>query len=55
MKTLNSLYNDITLVYDLGNKTWTTDTRRLYNDVVIVNNKTYAGSSISASIVEANV
>jgi hypothetical protein len=52
---MNSPYNDLVLVYDLWHKTWTTDTNRLYNDVVIVNNKTYAGSSIDCSIKELNV
>lgn len=52
LKTKNSLYNDTTLVYDLENKTRTTDKWKLFSDVVVVWNKTYAWSSINASIIE---
>jgi len=43
------------LIYDIENTTWTTDTRKYYNDIITVNNLTYAGSSLSNNIIQDNI
>ena len=55
LKTQWALYNDTVLIYDIENTTWTTDTRKYYNDIITVNNLTYAGSSLSNNIIQDNI
>lgn len=47
-------YNNTVLIYDIWNATWTTDTKKFFNDVIVAGNKVYAGSSINCSIIEVN-
>lgn len=49
------LYNNTTLIYDIGNSTRTTDTKKFFNDVVVAGNKVYAWSAINCSIKEINI
>lgn len=52
LKTIGSLYNDTVLVYDVENMTWVEDTKKLFNDVVVVADKIYAGSSITNDVIQ---
>jgi len=55
LKTEWALYNDTILIYDIANGTWTTDTKKFYSDVTSAGDKLYAGSAISANIIQDNV
>lgn len=54
LREINVPYNNTCLVYDLGNKTWNIDTKKFYNDVIVTQNKVYAGSAINCTIIEVN-
>lgn len=55
LRTINSPYNDTSLIYDLKNKTRTTDTNKYYNWITFIWNKKYAWSAINCSILEVDV
>jgi len=55
LKTEWALYNDTVLVYDIENATWTTDTKKFFNDAVAYDNKVYTGSSINSDVIQDNV
>ncbi len=55
LKTKNSPYNDTILVYDLINETWTTDTRKFFNDAVFHDTKVFAGSALNCDIIQDNI
>jgi hypothetical protein len=49
------LYNDTILVFDVQNNTWTTDTNKYFNDVIVVDKDIYAGSALSNNIIQDNI
>lgn len=55
LREINVPYNNTVLIYDIGNSTRTTDTKKFFNDVVVAGNKVYAWSAINCSIKEVNV
>ena len=55
LRTKNSLYNDTILIFDVQNNTWTTDTNKYFNDVVVVDKNIYAGSALSNNIIQDNI
>jgi len=52
LKTINSLYNDTILIFDLQNNAWSTDTNKYFNDVVVVDWKIYAWDALSCNIIQ---
>jgi len=55
LRTIDALYNDTILIYDLESSTWTTDTKKLYSDVTSDWNLIYAGSAINNNIIQDNI
>lgn len=55
LRTKNSLYNDTILIFDVQNNTWTTDTKKYFNDVTVVDKNIYVGSALSNNIIQDNI
>ena len=55
VRTVNSTFNDICIVYDEVNDTWNIDTGKNYNYVVKVVEKYYGFSDVNSSIYQDDV